>query len=158
MVKYETLMLLRTEITGDELAIIEQQFEDLVAQASGSMVCFDKWGKYRLAYPVQKSDYGIYVLARYRVPQGALVLLAKELSLFFKIKCSDVVMRFVTVKLDDDVPIAYIKPEPVDSGGRKNLDMFIKENKMEGIIGTDVAASKTVKAKEISQAEQGTSE
>ena len=145
--RYETLMLLSTEMTNDELAAIEQQFEHLISQAKGEMFSFDKWGKYHLAYPVNKNDYGVYVLTRYNLPQGALADITKELNHFFKIKCSDVVMRFVNKRLDEDAPKDYIKPEPVDSGGRKSFDSFIKDNKMQGILSTDVSTSASDKTK-----------
>jgi small subunit ribosomal protein S6 len=130
-------MLARTEITNDELSTVEDQFEKLASTAKGSVISFDRWGKYRLSYPVKKNDYGVYILARYELDPQAVLDTLKELDLFFKIKCNDIIMRYATIKLDPDVPLSYQKPEPID-GGASNLDTFIKEHKMEGILGTDV--------------------
>ena len=58
-------MLTVPEITADETKSIEQQFDRVVADKKGTMVSFERWGKYRLAYPVKKNDYGVYFLARF---------------------------------------------------------------------------------------------
>jgi len=138
MIRYETLILARTEITNDELDQIEQQFQKLSTQVKGSLSSFDKWGKFRLAYPVNKADYGVYVLARYELPEGNVEFVQKELNLFFKIKCNEFVMRHVTVKLAPNAPVNYLKPESVESRTPGSVDSFIKEHKMEGLIGTKV--------------------
>lgn len=131
MSHYETLMLARTEITNDELASIERRFEELAAQTGGSIVTFDKWGKYRLAYPVEKGNYGVYVLARFNMTRGTKTTAAlEELEHFMRVKCNEIVLRHVTVRLEENAPTAYARPEPVDSTARaSNIDSFIKESK-----------------------------
>lgn len=153
MVNYETLMLARTEITDDELSGLERQLDKIVSSRKGKMTLFDRWGKYKLAYPVQKNVYGIYVLSRFQVPEAGLGEFFKEIDTLFRIKYNEVVMRHVTTKLDGEVSSSYKHPEPIDShGGTSNLDSFIKENKMEGLIDTPVEksapAEKTEKAEE----------
>ena len=63
-------------------------FEKITADGKGKVVSFDRWGKYRLAYPVQKNDYGIYMLVRYELPREAVEDAFKELDTFFRIKCN----------------------------------------------------------------------
>ncbi len=133
MQRYETLILTRTQITADELSMLENYFDKLLSDAKGSLLAFDKWGKYRLAYPVNKSDYGIYLLARYEMPEEAITSTFKKVAEFFKIKCNEIVMRNVTVKLDAQAPLAYKYPDPID-GGKAGLDTFLKENKMESLL------------------------
>ncbi|MBD3231645.1 hypothetical protein GF322_03205 [Candidatus Dependentiae bacterium] len=133
--KYETLVLAHPQITADELSMIENYFEKITDEATGELLNFDKWGKYRLAYPIQKNDYGIYILIRYELPLDKLSQIFKEIETFFKIKCNETVMRSVTRKLSDNVPKVYKYPEPIDASKSANLDDFIKENKMEGFLG-----------------------
>ena len=60
MMWYETLMLARPDITGDEETKIRNYFEQLVSKQQGELISFEKWGKYLLVYPVKKErDYGI---------------------------------------------------------------------------------------------------
>jgi small subunit ribosomal protein S6 len=114
---YETLMLLRTEATGDEVKFLQDAIEKRVAKATGEIVAFDKWGKLRLAYPVQKQEYGQYILARYSLPDEGAIDFDKELNGFFKIKCGDFMMRAITVALEGKPTPDYKKPEAVDAAG-----------------------------------------
>ena len=65
--RYETLLLMSTDVTDDELSMIEKNFDLISSNAKGKVSRFDKWGKYRLAYPVNKSAYGVYVLVRFEL-------------------------------------------------------------------------------------------
>lgn len=131
-------MLARTEITDDELATLERQLDKIVSDHKGRMTLFDRWGKYKLAYPVRKNVYGIYILSRYQVPSESVTAFFKEIDTLFRIKYNEIVMRHVTVRLPEDAPSVYARPEPVSSHRTSNLDSFIKENKMEGLIDTPV--------------------
>lgn len=138
MLRYETLILSPTQITDDEVSMLENYFEKLASEGKGKVISFDKWGKYRLAYPVKNNDYGIYILVRYELPQEIVTKTFNELKDFFKIKCSEIVMRYVTNKLDSAASLEYRYPEPIDGGRSSNLDSFIKENKMETFLNSDV--------------------
>ena len=138
MVNYETLMLARTEITDDEIGTIERQFDKIIAAQKGRITVFDKWGKYKLAYPVEKGMYGVYILARYEVSKDGLQKLFSELDALFKIKYNELIMRHVTIKLPEDTTSVYKYPQSIGYHGTSNLDSFIKENKMEGLIDMPV--------------------
>lgn len=146
MLQYETLILSNTHITKDELSMIEDYFDRLAANVGGRVRSFDKWGKYRLAYPVKRNDYGIYTLVRFEIPKEKISTIFKDLDSFLKIKCNEIVLRSVTIKLDPEFSLDYKRPEPVN-GRSGNLDTFLKENKMEGILNSDVSDKK--KAKEV---------
>jgi small subunit ribosomal protein S6 len=136
MLKYETLFLATSEITDDEISSIERELDKLLATYKGKLTLYDKWGKYRLAYPVNKSDYGVYVLARYEFDDNAKVSdFVKEFDTFVKIKCHEFIMRYASIKLSPKAASTYNKPEPIDSTRSTNVDKFLKENKMEGILG-----------------------
>ena len=138
MLRYETLFLASTEITDDEISLIEHYLDKELAAVKGKLSVFDKWGKYRLAYPVEKSDYGVYILARYEISDNDKVTkFVNELDSFVKIKCDEFIMRYATVKLPKNAPAAYIKPDPIDAGRTTNVDKFVKEHHMEGILGSD---------------------
>ena len=150
MLRYETLILAPTEVTADELSMIESNFENLMSKSSGKVIAFDKWGKYRLSYPIKKNDYGIYILVRYEMPQEKTAAAFKELASFFKIKCHEIVMRHVTLKLDKSAPSLYKRPEPIDSNRTGNLDEFLKENKIESFLSSVDTSQKTEDHKETS--------
>jgi small subunit ribosomal protein S6 len=137
MIRYETLMLTRPELTNEELTMLEKNIEKIVTTASGVVKKFDKWGKYRLAYSVEKNDYGIYILVRYDVPSHQVAAMVKELAQFFRIACSEIVMRHVNVRLADDAPEQYKKPESVETLGTGSVDAFLKQHKIDSMINLD---------------------
>ena len=137
MIRYETLMLTRPELTNEELAMLEKNIEKIVTTATGVVKKFDKWGKYRLAYSVEKNDYGIYILVRYDVPSHQVAAMVKELAQFFRIACSEIVMRNVNVRLADDAPDHYKKPESVETLGTGSVDAFLKQHKIDSMINLD---------------------
>ena len=124
---YETLMLLSSHTTDDEIAGLEKALKAELKTAEGAFSSFDKWGKYRLAYPVRKQEYGMYVLARYEVESTSSFF--KDFEHHLRVKCNEFVMRHVNVSLDEGAFRAdYIKPEPLDT--QANVDSFVKNNKM----------------------------
>jgi small subunit ribosomal protein S6 len=135
MLRYETLFLARTDITDNDLSMIEKQFDKQTADAKGRLVSFDKWGKLRLAFPIKKSTHGVYVLVRYELPPLAVSSVITELDSFFKIKCSDIVLRYVTVKLSPTAPTVYARPDAIE-GRTGSLDNFLKENKIDNLLSS----------------------
>jgi len=115
MIWYETLMLARPDITSDEETSIRDYFEQLVSKQEGELISFEKWGKYLLAFPVKKQDYGTYFLVRFALPANVVNTSLEDMKTFFKIKCNDIVMRYINKRLAKGFPLDYQKPEPVDS-------------------------------------------
>jgi len=69
MLKYETLILSVPEATTDEANKMESQVNKIIEANKGKLISFDRWGKYRLAYPVKKNKYGVYFLTRFEIPK-----------------------------------------------------------------------------------------
>lgn len=136
MSRYETLILTSPEITEDEARQLEQHFYNHLVDNKGQVTTFDKWGKFRLAYPIKKNDYGVYILVRYEAAEDYTTTFMKELDTFFKIKCNDFVLRHATIKLKKNAPTSYLKPESLDSARSSSVESFLKDNKMEGLLSS----------------------
>ena len=130
---YETLMLTVPVITDDESKKLEAQFSKLVSSAKGEIVSFEKWGKYKLAYPVKRNEYGIYFLTRFQLPEEAVSDVLNELRSFFKIKFNEIVMREMTC-LTKSGSLEYKKPRALEDLPDDAVDSFLRENKMEGLL------------------------
>lgn len=113
MIRYETLILAHPEINEDAMAAIEKQFSSVAANHKGSLLSFDKWGRYRLSYPVKKHDFGSYILVRFELGDAASAQALQELRDFFQIRCSDSVLRYMNKKLSSHDSLEYIKPEAI---------------------------------------------
>lgn len=136
MLRYELLMLSIPEITQDEAKTIESQIDRTVREAKGSTISFDRWGKYRLAYPVKKNDYGVYFLTRFEIEENSGPLL-QELESVFAVKLNDIVVRHMICKLDPTASLEYQKPQSLEEAPARDMGSFLRENKMGGLMGSD---------------------
>ena len=132
MTKYEILMLAIPGITADEMTNFEKQYEKLVKDSNGTVISFEKWGKCRLAYPVKNNEYGVYYLTRFEMQNPQTFF--KEIKLLLDVKYHDIIMRSVTNKLDPKQSLEYQRPDTVESIQTRNVDEFLRENKMEGLL------------------------
>jgi ribosomal protein S6 len=133
---YETLILSVPEITDDECTKLETQLAKIISKVKGETVSFEKWGKYKLSYPVKKNEYGIYFLTRYKLPDDSAQDVINELRTFFTIKFNEIVMREMTCVLNDG-PLEYSKPKALEDLPDDAVDSFLRENKMEGLLKKD---------------------
>lgn len=134
--RYEILTLAVPEITQDEAKNLETEIERIVRAAKGSVISYEKWGKYRLSYPIKKNDYGIYFLARLEAPNGQVV---DDIKNFFVIKAGDVVMRNIITRLDEKKPLTYQRPKSLEeapTSSRGDVPSFLKDNQMEGMLSS----------------------
>jgi len=115
---YETLMLLDAQASEADIATLEKQVKDMLKAGNGKLATFDKWGKYRLAYPVRKQEHGIYTLVRYEMEEAVATFL-KKFDTHLRIKCPDLVMRHVHVRLEpEQFKAEYIKPESIEQAAQ----------------------------------------
>ena len=135
MLRYETLFLTVPEITGDEASTLEQQLEKAVKENRGSLLSFDRWGKYRLAYPIRKNEYGVYFLARFETSEDYNPTVLEAVRTMFSVKNAELVMRHMVAALDADNSLMYQRPESLEEVPARDVDSFLKENKMTGLLG-----------------------
>ncbi len=155
MKHYETLMLLPVSATTNEIALIEKQFKSLTKAAGGSVTVFDKWGRYRLAYPINKQEYGVYVLARYEVEEATVFF--QKLETFLKVKCVDSVMRYVHVALSAEAFAApYIKPEAMEGATQSRDRRSAVGGQMAAGNGSDVVSESAELVEDVVEAVEAT--
>ncbi len=135
MSRYETLILSAPDVTNDEFGQIEKAISKTIQEAKGSLVSFERWGKFRLAYPVRKNDYGIYCLIRFEIDEAQKAELLKVLNTLFTIKFGDAIMRTITTILGPKKSLAYHRPDSLEDTPVRDVDTFLKENKMDSLRG-----------------------
>jgi small subunit ribosomal protein S6 len=143
MRRYEVLFLTVPEITSDESSMLEKQFDKAVSDAKGTVLSYERWGKYRLAYPVRRYDYGIYYLMRFDVDDAGKAAVLEAIKTLFSVKYVDLIMRNMIAKLDPEGSLEYKRPESLEEAPSKEIDTFLKESK--SLLGTPSA---TVEEKE----------
>jgi len=130
--RYEALLLTVPEITADEAKAIESHLDRIIKGATGSIISFEKWGKYRLSYPVRKNDYGNYFLIRF----DAQTSIVDEVKSVFAVKFHELIMRNMIIQLDMNQPLTYQKPQSLEDAPARDVGAFLKENKMDGFMAS----------------------
>ncbi len=123
--KYEALMLTVPEITGDEAKNIETTLDKAVKAGSGSIISFERWGKYKLSHDVNKNEYGVFFLTRFEAPEKSTLI--NDLKTLFKVRFNTIVMRDMISVLDPKQPLTYQRPRSLEEAPAREAETFAKE-------------------------------
>lgn len=130
--RYEALLLTVPEITADEIKTIEQQFNRTVSDKKGSVVSFERWGKYRLSFPVKKNEYGVYFLARFEGED--LEPAVTDVKTLLDVKLHELVMRSMITRLDEKGSLEYQRPQSLEEAPAREVGSFMKDSKADGMM------------------------
>jgi small subunit ribosomal protein S6 len=118
--EYETIFILRSEITKESSETISTRIMDVVGREGGKLTRIESWGRRRLAYPVGKQKRGVYVYLKY-IGRGGLVSevernlrLLDDVIKYQTVKLNDEVTREAVVVAAEDLKFEYIEP-PADA-------------------------------------------
>jgi len=127
MIRYEILLLAVPEITLDEASGTEAQFVQVIKEHNGSLISFERWGKYRLAYPIKRAEYGVYFLVRFEAEAKRAERLLSAIRSLVTLKYNEIIMRHLVTHLPKQRTLVYQRPESledtpsrVDSAGRSH--------------------------------------
>ena len=91
---YEELFIVKPDAPDEEVDQFVETLRTQLTTAGATVDKIDKWGKRRLAYRVDKYREGTYVLFQFTSEPTAV----KELER--RLRVSDVVLKFLTVRID----------------------------------------------------------
>lgn len=95
MRQYETAFLITPKLEEDETEKLIEQMAEVVKKKKGKMVNIEKWGKRRLAYPIDKMDEAVYVFFHYQGDPD----IPHELQRRFR--QTETILRYLTLKKDE---------------------------------------------------------
>jgi small subunit ribosomal protein S6 len=78
---YELMYILHPRLTADEIDQAVDRISSQITDAGGEIVSVDRWGRRRLAYPIDRNLEGYYVLTTYKSQPAAGPLLEALLNL-----------------------------------------------------------------------------
>ncbi|MCX6152043.1 MAG: 30S ribosomal protein S6 [Ignavibacteriales bacterium] len=91
---YESAVIINAAIEEDQIEAAIKRIEDIIRVNGGEMVDVDKWGRKRLAYTVNKTKSGYYVIIRFVAPPELISKLERMYQL------DEYILRYLTIKLD----------------------------------------------------------
>ncbi len=106
MRRYESVVILDPEVPDDDIAAFTAKYGELIKSSGGEIIKIEDWGYKRLAYLIKKKERGRYILFDF----VGIPSLIDELERQFKI--SEDVLKFLSVKLDDEVDLEAFKSKP----------------------------------------------
>ena len=115
MRRYETIYIANPNLDDEALKEIVTKFSDLIKKQKGSIVKIDAWGKRKMAYEVKRFDKGHYVLLDFCGLPEMVTELERNLKL------DDRILKYSTVKIDEDVdPAELIVEEEKTEDSKEN--------------------------------------
>ncbi len=105
--EYETTYILRPNTSNEGVAEVNTRIRGIIEGMGGKVIKVDNWGKRRLAYEVAKERKGIYLYWQYLAQPGVVEETERNLRML------DSVVRYLTVKVDEDVDTGA-RPSEID--------------------------------------------
>ena len=96
MRRYETIYIIRTNVSEDGITAIIDRTTGVIEQFGGKIVQLDRWGLKKLAYLIQKEKQGYYVYCEYAGTPEAV----NEIERLFRI--DENVLKYMTIKTQDE--------------------------------------------------------
>jgi small subunit ribosomal protein S6 len=105
--EYETIYILRPNTPNEGVAEVNTRIKGVIEGMGGKIIKIDNWGKRRLAYEVAKERKGIYLYWQYLAQPGVVEETERNLRML------DSVIRYLTVKVDENIDVAA-RPTEID--------------------------------------------
>ena len=122
MRNYEIAVVLHPDLEIDLAATLEK-VEGIITKNGGKITKKDNWGKRKLAYKINKQDWGIYVFYEVSVDCAKINKINQSLRI------TEEVMRYLIVSLEN---IRYINKPQKKSTSKPKATKEVKEAKEGG--------------------------
>lgn len=93
---YEVMYIVDPETAADKITTLNEAVGKLIEKEGGTVVRLDDIGMRNLAYPINKKNEGHYVL--FEIEGSGQEILELER----RMRVNDMVMRYMTVRVDED--------------------------------------------------------
>jgi small subunit ribosomal protein S6 len=97
MRRYEMVYIINPDLDTEPLKEVVAKFSDIITKLKGYVLKVNEWGKRKLAYEVKQYDKGYYVVCDFCGDPNTVNELERNLKL------DDRVLKYLTVKVDEDV-------------------------------------------------------
>ena len=90
LVSYETIYLLRSDLTEDNLLKIIEQYQGILVERGAKNITIENRGRRHLKYPIKRIKDGIYIQMNYEANGEIINLIEKSM------KINDSIIRYMT--------------------------------------------------------------
>jgi len=110
---YEVMYIIDPDTAGEKIEKLNEAVGKLIEKEGGSVVRMDDIGMKTLAYPIQKKNEGHYVLFEIEGTGQEILELERRM------RVNDMIMRYITVRVDEDRKTATKKREKREARAAK---------------------------------------
>ncbi len=125
MRQYETAFLISPKLEEEEMEKLIQKMAEVIKKSKGKMVNIEKWGKKRLAYPINGLEEAFYVFFHY---QGETAI---PLELERRFRQTETIIRYLTLREEIQPPpkkkTKAVKEEKQEEGEMKEKELVKEE-------------------------------
>jgi small subunit ribosomal protein S6 len=106
---YETAVLINAALDDEQIEAEVARIKDQIQNYGGEIKNVENWGRKRLAYMVEKSKIGYYIIYRFTAPATTIA----KLERFYNLN-RETFLRFLIIKLDKDA-VEYLEQKSSSS-------------------------------------------
>jgi len=117
---YETIFILDSLLAPEEIDKIIDRVKEIIESNGGKFLTVEKWGKRRLAYEIQKKQYGFYVAIEFEGEGPIPNSLEREYNF------NDKILRFLTYRYTKNKIIA----RKIEAETKKNQPMMEEDSEL----------------------------
>ncbi len=139
MTMYETIFILDSLLTPEEIDKTVDRIKEVIESNNGKLLTTDKWGKRRLAYEIQKKQYGFYVAIEFEAEGNLPLVLQNEYNF------NDKILRYLTYRYTKNKIKVHqkeqekkkIQTESLSISDESPAETVVVEEKTEKVKGAD---------------------
>ncbi len=132
---YESAVLINAALDDQQIEAEIARITDQIKNNGGEILNVENWGRKRLAYTVEKSKIGYYVIYRFSAPTSIVV----KLERFYNLN-KETFLRFLIIKLDKDA-VEYLEKKSSSSlefeSSAEPVDIVVPQAEVQNIDSTD---------------------
>jgi len=102
---YETTFIVNASLDDSQTDAVVGRVQDVIVKNGGAVNALNKWGRKRLAYPINKKTNGFYVNIEFTAPGTLLGALERSFQL------DEMILRFLILQLDKKALAARAKAQ-----------------------------------------------
>jgi small subunit ribosomal protein S6 len=91
---YETTFIVNASLDDAQVETTIGRVQETITKNGGEVAALNKWGRKRLAYPINKKTNGFYVNIEFKAPGSLLAQLERSYQL------DEMILRYLTIHLD----------------------------------------------------------
>ncbi len=121
---YESVVILNAALEDEQIETTLTRIQETLKTNGAEISDIERWGRKRLAYPIQKSKSGYYAIFRFESPTETI----KELERIYRL--DETIVRYLTIMLgkEDLKYIAQMK-ERASQQEAEQVDNAVSEDK-----------------------------